>query len=340
MSDQFSVTVGSQVLSLLLPMHVLAGADGRILGAGRTARKLIPEGAIWMGDVFEMTRPVPTRRPMTEILRCAGTGGRIGLRMTGDARLNLRGHVLPVEDGKLLLSLGFGIGLADAVRKLDLTDSDFAPSELAIELLFLHEANRAVMGELSMFNSSLDAARKAAETQASTDVLTGLCNRRGFMLALEAALRAAQGTGASRRGQGFTLAHLDLDHFKDVNDRFGHAAGDEVLCKVAHVLRDVIRDDDQAARFGGDEFVLLLRGVQDRVLLERLALRIKTEVERPIPVPGGSCAVSVSVGMVTSRCFEAPTADQMLAASDRALYQSKHDGRACATIVTAPQARA
>lgn len=333
MSDPIPVTMGNDVLSLLLPLHILVGTDGRILSAGRTARKLIPEGASRLRDIFEMTRPVSTRAPLSEIMRSAGTGARIGLRMTSGPRLNLRGHVMELADGKLLLSLGFGIGLPDAVRSLELTDSDFAPSELAMELLFLHEANRAVMSELSTFSSSLDAARQAAELQANTDVLTGLNNRRGFMISLEGALRAASGTGQGRAAS-FALAHIDLDRFKEVNDTYGHAAGDEVLQHVAGVLREVIRDDDSAARFGGDEFVLLLRGMHQRDALSRLAQRIKTRIEKPITVMGGECSVSASIGIVTNRCFDSPSAEEMLEASDSALYKSKHDGRARATIMT------
>lgn len=333
MTEHIFINLCDQTLSNLLPLHLLLEEDGRIVSAGRTALKLIPKGARRLDQVFELTRPMQIQNPLPGVLRVVETGERIGLRVLGEARLNLRGHVVRLLDGRLLLNLGFGIGLPEAVRRLDLTDSDFAPPELAMELLFLYEANRGVMGELSLFTSSLEAAREAAEVEAHTDALTGLRNRRGFMLALDSALRAIGTGGDSRIDTGFALAHLDLDRFKEVNDQYGHAAGDEVLRQVARVLREVIRTNDCAARIGGDEFVLLLRGISDAELLERLSQRIIDGVERPVIIPEGQCEVSVSIGIVTSHRYQIPNAQQMLAEADVALYRSKHAGRARATIL-------
>lgn len=325
------VTMDGEALSQMQPMHLLMAADGRLLGAGPTMRKLIPPQAERIQQVFELIRPVEGADPLSILGRLAGTAERLTLRTLTPDRLSLRGHVVSLPDGRLLLNLGFGIGLPDAVRKLDLTDGDFAPSELAMELLFLHEANRCVMAELSLFNRRLEAAREAAEIEAHTDALTGLQNRRGLIQALEAALRA---TLHDERCQdsGFALVHLDLDRFKEVNDRHGHAAGDDVLRHVARVLREVIRTEDTAARLGGDEFVLLLRGIVEDEVLDRLSRRIIAGIETPIRIDGTQRVVSASLGIVTSRHYAQPCADQLLADADAALYRSKHEGRGRATI--------
>lgn len=324
------------MLKDLLPMHVLLGADSRIESAGSTLRKMVPSGAKKLAEAFVLTRPVPQDDDHQALLSAAQRGERIMLRMVEEPRLTLRGHAIELGGGRLLVNLGFGISLADAVRELELKDSDFAPSELAMELLFLHEANRAVMGELSRFNLRLEEAREVAELQAFTDPLTGLYNRRGLELALTMALRSAA-TAQQRETTGgpvagFALAHLDLDRFKEVNDQFGHASGDQVLCRVAHVLRSETRSNDTVARVGGDEFVLILSGMTAGDALMRLSERIIAEIERPIVVDGNECMISASIGISTSSQYQTPVAEQMLADADAALYRSKNAGRARATL--------
>jgi len=117
------------------------------------------------------------------------------------------------------------------------------------------------MGEVSKMALRLQGAKARAEEQALTDVLTGLGNRRAMERALSTLMQ---------NGGGFALIHLDLDYFKQVNDTLGHAAGDHVLAEVASLLRASVRGADLVARVGGDEFVILLAGVQDRGLLERV----------------------------------------------------------------------
>lgn len=324
------------MLKTFLPMHLLLGPDSTIQSVGSTLRKMVPAGATKLAEAFVLTRPVPQDDDHECLIMAAQRADRIMLRMVDEPRLTLRGHAIEIGAGRLLVNLGFGISLADAVRELELKDSDFAPSELAMELLFLHEANRAVMGELSRFNLRLEEAREVAESQAFTDPLTGLYNRRGLELALAVALRSAatapQHNSSGSQGAGFAVAHLDLDRFKDVNDQFGHASGDQVLCRVAHVLRSETRSNDTVARVGGDEFVLILSGMTGGEALMRLSERIIAEIERPILVDGNECTISASIGISTSSQYQRPMAEQMLADADAALYRSKNAGRARATL--------
>lgn len=326
------VMLSPAMLDDLLPMHLLIEPDGRVSSAGPTLRKLLPTGARHLADAFVLTRPVGQDDDLQGLLMAARHAERVFLRMVSQPQLSLRGHAVEIGAGQLLLNLGFGIALVEAVREFELRDSDFAPAEQAMELLFLHEANRAVMGELSRFNLRLEEAREVAESQAFTDPLTGLYNRRGLELALAVVLRSAGASAAGGKQRGFALAHMDLDRFKEVNDQYGHAAGDLVLRRVAQVLRSETRSNDTVARVGGDEFVLILPGMTSEIALQRIAQRIISEIERPVRLDEGECLISASIGITMSSTYETPTADKMLADADVALYRSKNAGRARATI--------
>ncbi|HEX2207237.1 MAG TPA: tetratricopeptide repeat-containing diguanylate cyclase, partial [Longimicrobium sp.] len=164
------------------------------------------------------------------------------------------------------------------------------------------------------------------ERQTREDGLTGVSNRRHLD-----ALLAVEWERALRFGRALTVAMLDLDHFKAVNDRFSHAAGDEVLRTVARILRENTRGVDVVARYGGEEFCLIL--VETR--LEegaRLCDRLRGLVEKhDWSTLRSGLSVTVSAGVAGLHEAEAP--DALLAAADVRLYAAKHDGRnrVCAT---------
>ena len=158
----------------------------------------------------------------------------------------------------------------------------------------------------------LAQARRAA----STDGLTGVANRRTFDAELERHTDAHAACGAP-----FALMLVDVDHFKAVNDRLGHQAGDEVLQVVARMLAAAGRAGDVAARYGGEEFALLLPGADSRTALavaERARLSLRDSVE---PVP-----VSASFG-VAAMPDDAADAAALVEAADRALIHAKRTGR-------------
>lgn len=323
-------------LSALLPQFLIVDAQGYLLAAGPTAQKMLPGDARHLLDAFVMTRPAGTR-PIEELLKQLSRGSeRLELRMIDDQDIILRGHVVSMADGTFLLNTGFGMTLPEAVRKLKLNDGDFAASSEAMELLFLHDANHEFMRELSTFNLRLNDARREAEIRAFTDPLTGLQNRRGLENALFLALADTRGSEEARISGGFAVAQLDLDHFKQVNDRHGHAAGDEVLRHVARALGKVTRDGDIAARIGGDEFVMILHGATDPEPLRRLAERIISEIKLPVAWGQHSCKVSASIGISMSSHYDNPTAEQILADADAALYASKRDGRGMVSFKMPP----
>lgn len=316
-----AITLSAAALGRILPMAAVIDPAGRIVHAGSTLRKLIGAETEF-ASAFDPARQAQTSGQPSSL----PVEGRVFLRLRAHPGVTLRGDAVRLPDGAMLLNLGFGIGLEDAVRRFALTDQDFASAELAIEMLFLHEANAAMLTELSRSNLQLEEARQAAEVEAFTDPLTGLCNRRGAQAALELAMQGAF-PGQAGRGRPFGLIHLDLDLFKELNDLHGHAAGDDMLRAVALKLRDVIRSDDTVARMGGDEFLLILPGLTERGALQRLGQRIIKRIESPVALGRAVCRVSASLGISVSSTYCTADAPRMLQDADRALYAAKSAGR-------------
>ena len=159
--------------------------------------------------------------------------------------------------------------------------------------------------------------RKAAET----DALTGICDRRRFFI--EAATMLGESNATDRP---LSLLMLDVDHFKDINGRFGHAGGDKVLRTVARRLVDAIRTEDLVARVGGEEFAVLLPGLDGaaaRIVADRVRAALS---DRPIEVDGERLTVRASVGGAT-RAGAMSEVDQLMEQADRALYSAKRSGR-------------
>jgi diguanylate cyclase (GGDEF)-like protein len=313
------------VLARFMPMHLILDADGRALSFGPTLARVLQDDAVpgaRFEDLFEVRSPGGAVT-VHEVL--ARAGNRFRLLPRNGVRAGLRGLGLQLPgDGRILLNLSFGIDLISAVRDLSLSDADFAATDLAMELLYLAEANSAVTRELRGLNLRLEGARMAAEEEAMTDPLTGLRNRRAVDLVLDRLCAART---------SFGLMHMDLDYFKAVNDTLGHAAGDFVLESVGRILREQLRSEDCAARIGGDEFVLLVVGRSDPRTLQAIADRIITQICLPLAFEGQVCQVSASIGIVRSESFAAQDATQLLATADRALYAAKHAGRGRAILL-------
>ncbi|WP_243359441.1 sensor domain-containing diguanylate cyclase [Fundidesulfovibrio terrae] len=179
----------------------------------------------------------------------------------------------------------------------------------------------AIVWKLNRAMALYDATRRELEFQATTDELTGLANRRSFLG------RAAQEVERARRfSHELSLLVIDIDHFKSINDRFGHGAGDLVLRHVAQVLRGACRNADVCARLGGEEFAVLLvetGGHEGAEAARRLCATVR---EVGFRVPGGEVSLSVSVGL-SSLGERNPDFEKMFRAADEALYRAKNAGR-------------
>jgi diguanylate cyclase (GGDEF)-like protein len=155
------------------------------------------------------------------------------------------------------------------------------------------------------------------------DLLTGLPNR-ALNLKLFSELLAGPWPQAASAGSKLTVFCLDLDGFKGVNDRFGHASGDAVLVAVADRLRASVRDGDFVCRLGGDEFVVLLPNITDGEAAA-VARRIIARVSEPFEF-APAARVGASIGLASAP-RDGTTADELLSAADRAMYEAKRRGK-------------
>ncbi len=168
---------------------------------------------------------------------------------------------------------------------------------------------------------ALREARRSAEELAATDPLTGVANRRQFMELAGKALALSK-----RHDHPCTVLMLDVDLFKETNDRFGHATGDTVLCMLVRVLRQTLRRSDVIARVGGDEFSVMLLGTDSKVgdiTAERIRATVASE---SVAIGDRTHRVTVSIGCAGLR----PTTDsleELLHRADTALYEAKRQGR-------------
>ncbi|MEC8424165.1 MAG: GGDEF domain-containing protein, partial [Myxococcota bacterium] len=182
--------------------------------------------------------------------------------------------------------------------------------------------------ELEDIVSKTTKALHDARQQAATDPLTGLANRGAFDRALAEGMQSAR-----RLRRPFTLVVIDIDHFKNVNDTYGHPVGDVVIKAVADRMRQELRDQDTVARYGGEEFALLLEGAPEGIAYS-VADRIRERVAAtPIPIPPEESAagqafevqITLSAGLSIFRATDSP--ETFLKRADQALYRAKRSGR-------------
>jgi diguanylate cyclase (GGDEF)-like protein len=191
-----------------------------------------------------------------------------------------------------------------------------------------------MMRETTRMNRELTEANEKVERLARTDALTGLANRRTLD---EALLREVP--RAARMKQPLSVIMGDLDHFKSINDQYGHQTGDMVLTRAAAAFENEMRPYDLAARYGGEEFLLLLPGVST-VNAVAVAERIREAIEK-IKVPQCPRQITASLGVASWAAGEVP--QELVARVDAALYLAKGMGRnrvevaACLKIETSGQ---
>ena len=225
------------------------------------------------------------------------------------------------------------------LRKLLHTTSNGASRSQAFDCTLIHCDGRALKFEVvatdlcddehvrGIVLNGRDASERAAfeeqlAHQAFHDAVTGLPNRALFSDRVDHALARA-----TRKGTSIAVIFLDLDDFKTINDSLGHAAGDEVLQQVASRLLEAVRATDTAARFGGDEFAILIEDVADSAIATEFAERLVRGFEMPISVTGKDLLVRPSIGVAISGVGEqAPRdADELIRNADAAMYICKRD---------------
>ena len=302
----------------LCPMHLRLDSAGVIVHVGPTLAKL-QAGIPFCGQSFHKVFTLLGSHadlPVVDLL--ARPQVKLSLRLLAGPKLALKGVLVPTPMGAVL-NLSFGISIVTAVREYALTGTDFAATDLAMEMLYLVEAKSVAMGESRKLNARLQETTLAAQEEAFTDSLTGLKNRRAMDHIMDQFLASEK---------LFALMHLDLDRFKLVNDTFGHAAGDHVLQHAALIMVAQTRKEDAVLRVGGDDFILIFPGVTDLETLDAMADRLIRALEKPIESDGRMCKISGSVGIALATDYAVPAASQLLADADTALYAAKNAGGA------------
>lgn len=193
-----------------------------------------------------------------------------------------------------------------------------------ISVMMWHQYSRRVLlsRKLGLAHSALLAKQQELETLAERDTLTGLYNRRKFMqLAEQELARAARVPGE------LSLLMVDLDHFKHINDRYGHPAGDAALEQVAAKLLHGVRGTDLVARMGGEEFIVLMPST-GRAGAVAAAEKLRHALgERPLDLLGQLVPVTASIGVTGLKANQRASIDALYAAADVALYAAKKNGR-------------
>lgn len=171
--------------------------------------------------------------------------------------------------------------------------------------------------ELSKVNKELKEKKEFIENMAYYDCLTGIHNRTFFYKLAEKYLESAK-----RSGGILGIMFIDVDKFKAINDTYGHEAGDQALIQVARILTQVIRKNDTVARYGGDEFLILLPHLLAGHNYEIIASRIRNHPDRFITLAGKEVEISLSIG-VSFYPMDGDSVDQLIAKADQAMYAAK-----------------
>jgi len=230
-------------------------------------------------------------------------------------RIRLSNH----SDPPYIILLTARQGTNDLVKGLESGANDYVSKPFDnMELQARLNVGRRVL-ELQ---ADLNAVREALAFQADHDELTGLLNRRAIMKMLDKEVARAK-----RHPQMLCVGLCDIDHFKTINDTYGHQAGDAILKAVALRFLDMLRPYDEVGRYGGEEFLVLLSTDDDQALM--LFERLRNVIaEKPFVVGDISLNVTVSCGVT---CFRVPSdernCDNLFAAADIALYEAKDGGR-------------
>jgi diguanylate cyclase (GGDEF)-like protein/PAS domain S-box-containing protein len=162
---------------------------------------------------------------------------------------------------------------------------------------------------------------KKIKSLAYSDELTGIYNRRRGMMELDNAIE-----NASNNGTNFSILIMDVDHFKNINDNYGHQTGDELLIIGSQRLQNIISKDDVLARIGGDEFMIIIKKHNDRNNIFGIAERIRDKCNEPLYINNNSFSFNLSIGIATYP-EDGTTSKELISSADNALYESKNNGR-------------
>ncbi len=327
------VRIENQALDEVAPFSLVVAGDGTLLHVGRSIRKTLSldpaDPPVGFFELFRITSP---RRLRDTKDLAAACGKRLSLEATRKDQtdpVTLRASIAATGSAQdaFIILMSLGADLPKLVDELGLSNQDFAHADPSTDLLYLLKTQTALLQDANDLAERLKAAKEKAEALALSDPLTGLPNRR----ALETYTKTRLFHGLSK-GQRAHLLHIDLDRFKQVNDRLGHAAGDAILVRVTDDLRAACGPDGFVARIGGDEFVLILKTPSTMDDVRRLAADLIATISTPLEIGKQQAMVGASIG-VTVIDPEAPkNIDTYLLEADLALYDVKNAGRGAVKV--------
>lgn len=280
--------------------------------------------------------------------RVSFVGLVIGLQAVWALATALEHRDATVGRGQWLLVAGLGLeaivlsGRALLALSSTAVASGILQASALQTLTFLATFSVVLISSMGFVFMARDRADENNRIMAAVDSLTGVANRRSLISALDRDV-----SRAVRTREPIALMMVDIDHFKRVNDRYGHPVGDQVLSHVVNVLRGRVRAQDLVGRYGGEEFMVLLPDttLQGAEQLARELCRAVAESRCPIGSTerdgearsesgGTNIAVTVSIGVFGGRLESGDSWDMLIAAADRALYQAKENGRNRVEVAT------
>lgn len=296
------------------------------LGVPVAAITMVKDDRQWFKSVngWQVTELPMSQSLCSEVIK---TGEQIIVNDTLDD-LYLMSNPLVCNGPKFRFYAGYAIkdSVGDTIGSFCVMDIKPRKADPEFAITF---SDLAGMAEHEMFSSELNSAQSALITklgesrrQAMLDSLTRLWNRRGGMDLLEVAMQ-----DAAKFDHTLGLCLADIDHFKKVNDTYGHPVGDQILRKVASAMVAAVRPHDVVCRYGGEEFMIIVRDVDARTCFA-VANRICANVrDMPIRTREAAVPTTISIGIAMREKGDVTNTQQLIARADRALYKSKDNGR-------------
>lgn len=316
--------IACSALDEILPFALVIGAGGEIVHMGRSIKKAVNLGRDQHPNFFDIFSIAAPRTLAGKKDLRAACGKSVTLDTWSEQlgkTLSFRAAIALADGDKeqFIVLTSLGLELPEVIEPLGLFDRDFAYPDASVDLLYVLDSRDELMRNALVLNERIEKAKNLAEKQARTDALTGLSNRRALIEFAEAFI--------TTRKDAARLFHIDLDLFKQVNDRLGHAAGDAILKRIADDLRSFAGPKDMVARTGGDEFVWISTNPSAIDDIDRLATQLIEKINAPLRFGSQFAEVSASIGMTVITSGGEKGFDDFLLEADLALYEVKKSGR-------------
>ncbi|WP_316648288.1 putative bifunctional diguanylate cyclase/phosphodiesterase [Ovoidimarina sediminis] len=325
-----ALSLSMETFERIVPFGVIVDAGGIVRNLGPSLQKIAGSACGVGRPVFEVFSFRKPRLLKPELVFQDVVGARITMEVQtpgNDGPVSVFGMAFNITiDGlpHVALVMTPGVNARRLIEEQGLRTCDFSAGDGSPDLLPLLAMQEEMAADSKRAAVRLKSAYDEAERIALHDTLTNLPNRRALMIEL----------GDVAQKEPLTIVHVDLDRFKEINDTYGHAAGDAALQHAASALRSVFGDEAMCARLGGDEFVVLLRGAAQEAKLAEFGQAVVAAVSAPFQFRGEHLKIGASVGLARTISSDGLSADELMHRVDLALYEAKRSGRGCAKLYT------